>query len=505
MKRILWLWILGMMTLSGFSQSIDPIKKPTVGLHFHYNDFETPWQIKTNGLGKTISNQQWNKPQKMQGGFGIDYFQGITQKIDLIGTLNASWVNYTLPNHSAYGSSHLLLDINAGAHFKAFTDHRIVNPYLITKVGFSSYKNLKGMNLIPGAGIQFKVFNEIFVNSNFELRSPIGSSLSPQLFYSIGISRNISNKPKILKKTEAITPKVQTKTISVIVLDEATGEPLPFVEVTLSGKTGNVFTEKTNENGKAEFEDITKDEYQISGILNKIKTSTEKINPEDFLAKKNTIQLKLTHNDPRFTLVGVSIDKLTGKPIGNTTVTVNNSTQKSTSFVSSSVSTGEFRAQLESGSDFVIFGKRAGYISNIENISTIGLNRSATLYVKLQLGIEEAKAGKTIVLNKIFFETAKSDLNTDISQDLQKLIQFLQDNPTTKLEIQGHTDNIGSLASNMKLSQTRANSVVEFLNKNGISKDRLIATGLGPNRPVATNDTPAGRAQNRRVEMKVIE
>ena len=166
---------------------------------------------------------------------------------------------------------------------------------------------------------------------------------------------------------------------------------------------------------------------------------------------------------------------------------------------------GVFRTQLLAGSDFTVVGKKASYISNIEKITTRGLNRSATLYVKLELAIEEAKAGQSIQLKNIYFEVRKADLNTSVSSDLDKLIQFLKDNPATRLEIQGHTDNKGSLVLNTRLSQSRADSVVEYLTKNGIDRGRLIAKGYGPSLPVADNTTTEGRAQNRRVVMKVLE
>jgi OOP family OmpA-OmpF porin len=138
-------------------------------------------------------------------------------------------------------------------------------------------------------------------------------------------------------------------------------------------------------------------------------------------------------------------------------------------------------------------------------VTTKGLNRSATLFVKLELSIEEAKVGQTIVLNNIYFETGKATINTAFSTDLEKLVRFLKDNPETRLEIQGHTDNTGSLLINNRLSQARAESVVTFLSGNGIDQNRLLAKGYGPTRPLMSNDTPENRARNRRVEMKVIK
>jgi OOP family OmpA-OmpF porin len=138
-------------------------------------------------------------------------------------------------------------------------------------------------------------------------------------------------------------------------------------------------------------------------------------------------------------------------------------------------------------------------------VTTRGLNRSATLYVKLELAIEEAKVGQSIVLNNIYFETGKASINTAFSTDLEKLVRFLKDNPATRLEIQGHTDNTGSMLINNKLSQARAESIVTYLSGNGIDRNRLLAKGYGPTRPLISNDTPENRAKNRRVEMKVIQ
>ena len=160
---------------------------------------------------------------------------------------------------------------------------------------------------------------------------------------------------------------------------------------------------------------------------------------------------------------------------------------------------------MEAQSDFSISGKKAGFISNIEEISTKGLNRSETLYVKLELEIEEAKVGQQIVMNNIFFATGKADLNTAASTDLNKLVKYLQDNPEVRLEIQGHTDSTGSVAINNRLSQERADSVVSHLVRNGISGNRLSAKGYGSSRPIDSNATLEGRANNRRVEIKVLQ
>jgi len=79
------------------------------------------------------------------------------------------------------------------------------------------------------------------------------------------------------------------------------------------------------------------------------------------------------------------------------------------------------------------------------------------------------------------------------------------ENATIALDVEGYTDNTGSAATNKKLSQARANAVVAYLKKKGIAANRLTAKGFGPENPIADNKTAAGRAQNRRVELKLKE
>ena len=102
----------------------------------------------------------------------------------------------------------------------------------------------------------------------------------------------------------------------------------------------------------------------------------------------------------------------------------------------------------------------------------------------------------------IYFDTDKATLKPESEPTLVEMAKFLKANAATKVFIVGHTDMQGGVERNQKLSQDRAASVVAALTgKHGIAKDRLTADGVGPLAPVAANDTEAGRAKNRRVEM----
>lgn len=103
----------------------------------------------------------------------------------------------------------------------------------------------------------------------------------------------------------------------------------------------------------------------------------------------------------------------------------------------------------------------------------------------------------------VFFETGSSKIKSKSLPVLNQLVQVMKNNPKAKLTIDGHTDNTGDHDLNVKLSKERAASVKAYLVSKGISADRMTSNGYGPDKPMDTNDTPAGRANNRRVEFTV--
>lgn len=106
-----------------------------------------------------------------------------------------------------------------------------------------------------------------------------------------------------------------------------------------------------------------------------------------------------------------------------------------------------------------------------------------------------------LVLEGVNFEFDSARLTTDAQQVLRVVAERLVNNPNVRVSIEGHTDSRGSAGYNKRLSQSRAESVAAYLNQLGVSADRMMATGYGEERPVASNDTAAGRAENRRVEL----
>lgn len=117
---------------------------------------------------------------------------------------------------------------------------------------------------------------------------------------------------------------------------------------------------------------------------------------------------------------------------------------------------------------------------------------------------DSLQVGATFVLRNIFFDYDKATLLQQSYHELQQLLAILQQHPQMRIEVRGHTDGHGSADYNQRLSESRAKAVVAFLVSKGIDERRLEYRGFGKSMPIATNATDAGRAQNRRVEFRIL-
>ena len=131
--------------------------------------------------------------------------------------------------------------------------------------------------------------------------------------------------------------------------------------------------------------------------------------------------------------------------------------------------------------------------------------RAAELQRQIEiLEAEITSRGLVLTLGDVLFATASTELQTGAHVNLGKLVNFLNQYPERRVHIEGHTDNIGAIEYNRDLSQRRADSVRHFLTQQGIASGRITTTGLGMDRPVASNASVSGRQMNRRVEI-IIE
>ncbi|MGV3657731.1 MAG: OmpA family protein [Chitinophagaceae bacterium] len=163
--------------------------------------------------------------------------------------------------------------------------------------------------------------------------------------------------------------------------------------------------------------------------------------------------------------------------------------------------TGNYLVTLPVGKDYAFNVTRKGYLFYSDNFPLSSKAPDST-YQK-DIPLQPLELAAAVVLKNIFFDVAKFDLKPQSQVELDKVVQLLKENATVKIQIGGHTDNVGAPADNLKLSQARANAVVKYLVSKGIAAARLGAKGFGETVPVATNNTEEGRAQNRRTELKI--
>jgi outer membrane protein OmpA-like peptidoglycan-associated protein len=199
---------------------------------------------------------------------------------------------------------------------------------------------------------------------------------------------------------------------------------------------------------------------------------------------------------------GTIYDNETKKPIGATIELINLKTKKSESNLSSDPVDGDYLVVLNENSQYGLYVTRPGYLYKSHSFDF----ENATNFDPLNLDVylDPIKQGSFITLNNIFFETGKYTLEKKSASELNKLVNFLNQNPDLKVEISGHTDNVGLKSTNLQLSTKRAESVVDYLLENGIDTSKIKFKGYGDAQPVAPNDTEETRKLNRRIECKIL-
>lgn len=155
--------------------------------------------------------------------------------------------------------------------------------------------------------------------------------------------------------------------------------------------------------------------------------------------------------------------------------------------------------------DYMFSAEKDGYMFRNLKIS-LPASSNEVREISRTIELSQLRQGFQTVLRNIYFDFDKATFRVDSYDELNKLESLLSKNPGIKVEISGHTDNIGYKAYNKHLSQLRANAVVNYLLNKGIDARRVVARGYGEEHPLASNDNEAeGRSLNRRVEFKVLE
>ncbi len=184
-------------------------------------------------------------------------------------------------------------------------------------------------------------------------------------------------------------------------------------------------------------------------------------------------------------------DLKTGKPIGQ---------------AESNPIDGSYFLVVQLGKNYGYYVDKEGYFPSSSNIDL--RNQKTSINVKHDIILqswEEMSAGKPVRLNNLFFDTGSYELKPESFPELNRLAKLLIRKKDLNLEIRGHTDNQGGKKNNQTLSENRAKAVRDFLVEKGAKNDRLSVKGFGQEKPLAPNSNAKGRAQNRRVEIKVLQ
>lgn len=251
-----------------------------------------------------------------------------------------------------------------------------------------------------------------------------------------------------------------------------------------------------------------KDLYKIIflGEEKELKLSTEDIflawnnKPINDLFYHNPIELKV---DTALYMTGIVTDIKSGEIIKLAKIEVIDLDLSKVIATGLTDTSGTYKVKIPSKKDYGVEVTAKDYLFFVEMVL---LSQKQVVESKVQANFQLNKidVGATMVLNNIFFETNKATIKTESTAELTRLANLLVENPTIRLEISGHTDNVGSYRSNQKLSEARAKSVVQYIINQGVDSGRLEYKGYSFNQPIADNNTAEGRAQNRRVEFKVL-
>jgi OmpA-OmpF porin, OOP family len=376
----------------------------------------------------------------MTAGIGINYFQGLNNNLDFASSLSGSFLNY--PNTKTPTTDpELLLEGVAALNLKLLSDKYIINPFLTAGVGASKFGGYYAAFMPFGAGLQVKVVDEVFLIVSSQYRVPVTENASYHFFHSVGVAANLFKKkepaPVVVIPVPVIEPPKDRDGDGI--LDSLDRCPDVAGLASLQGCPDR------DGDGIADIDDKCPDvpglaRYQGCPIPDRDKDG---INDEV---------------DKCPDVPGVA--RYQGCPIPDTD----------------------------------------GDGVNDEEDKCINEKGPASNFGCPVIGIDVIKRVDVAAKN-VFFATASDKLLKQSNKRLDDVVAVLNENPTFKIQIDGHTDSQGKDEYNLDLSNRRAASVKAYLVSKGIAESRLSSTGYGETKPVADNNTAKGRALNRRVEM----
>lgn len=438
MKKILLVFISLGSIVSASAQS-EYKKRPSLGIHFFLNDFKTAQVLRSSGLPKVIRDKQWNKTSSMSSGMAISYLQGLNNNLDFAGTLSGSFVDYPITGKPTRSDASLLLEAAATVNLKLLSDRYYVNPFLTAGVGASKYRGYYAAFMPFGVGAQIKIFDDVFLLWNSQYRVPVTENASYHFYHSVGVVFPIKKAAPapVVIPVPVVEPPKDRDGDGV--LDSLDKCPDVAGLASLEGCPDR------DGDGITDAEDKCPDVAGLARYQGCPIPDTDGDGINDELDKCPTV---------------AGIARYQGCPIPDTD----------------------------------------GDGVNDEEDKCINEKGPASNFGCPVISEEIIRKVNAAAQN-VFFATGSAKLLAKSFPKLNEVVKILNDNPSYKVQIDGHTDNVGKDESNQTLSENRAAAVKAYLVSKGIADSRLSSAGYGETKPVADNKTAAGRAKNRRVEM----
>jgi outer membrane protein OmpA-like peptidoglycan-associated protein len=284
-----------------------------------------------------------------------------------------------------------------------------------------------------------------------------------------------------------------------VVLNEKTRQPITAA-VQISIRDVKPIALKTAANGRFETRIPETDQYVLAagaeGFLPREITFTlPRIGRDTTLVH----ELALTPVAKALALTGTTYNRKTGAPVA-ASLEITHQREKTLNYRIESAANGKFRQETGRPGWYILTASAEGFLNAVDSVEMVSDEQSPATK---DLYLSPIEVGATVRLKNIYFDFDRATLKPESFAELNKVVDFLRRNASVEIEIAGHTDSKGSDDYNRNLSQGRSQSVVNYLISQGVEEFRLTATGYGESKPIDTNDTEAGRANNRRVEFTV--